>query len=83
LCDDDDEDYTIAITPILSTEEPVDSLIMEDEHIDTILKTESNEVIKFSVEDLVPNPSESEVISDDTCDVPFCDNSPPFDISKD
>ncbi|GJU84272.1 hypothetical protein Tco_1291818 [Tanacetum coccineum] len=28
---DDDEDYTIAITPVLSTEEPVDSLIMEDE----------------------------------------------------
>nr|GEZ28054.1 reverse transcriptase domain-containing protein [Tanacetum cinerariifolium] len=30
--DDDDEDYTIAITP----EEPVDSLIMKDEHLDTI-----------------------------------------------
>ncbi|GJZ26913.1 hypothetical protein Tco_0571166 [Tanacetum coccineum] len=29
--DDDDEDYTIAITPILSTEEPVNSLIMEME----------------------------------------------------
>ncbi|GJV71530.1 hypothetical protein Tco_1491525 [Tanacetum coccineum] len=34
--DDDDEDYTIAITPILSTEEPVNSLIMENEHLDTI-----------------------------------------------
>nr|GEU84281.1 hypothetical protein [Tanacetum cinerariifolium] len=34
--DDDDEDYTIAITPVLSTEEPVDSLIIEDEHHDTI-----------------------------------------------
>ncbi|GJX40038.1 hypothetical protein Tco_0255028 [Tanacetum coccineum] len=30
ICYDDDEDYTIAITPILLTEEPVDSLIMEE-----------------------------------------------------
>ncbi|GKC15021.1 hypothetical protein Tco_1011803 [Tanacetum coccineum] len=30
----DDEDYAIAITPVLSPEEPVDSLIMEDEHLD-------------------------------------------------
>ncbi|GJX58121.1 hypothetical protein Tco_0289511 [Tanacetum coccineum] len=80
---DDDEDYTIAITPVLSTEEPVDSLIMEDEHLDTILATESDEVIKFSVEDLVPIPSESEGIPDKMCDVPFRDNSPPLDISKD
>ncbi|GJQ94194.1 hypothetical protein Tco_0005333 [Tanacetum coccineum] len=36
ICYDDDEDYTIAITPVLSTEEPVDSLIMEDEHLNTI-----------------------------------------------
>ncbi|GKF13308.1 hypothetical protein Tco_0054770, partial [Tanacetum coccineum] len=42
--DDDDEDYTIAITPVLSTKEPVDSLIMEDEHLDTILETESDEI---------------------------------------
>ncbi|GJY49683.1 hypothetical protein Tco_0439639 [Tanacetum coccineum] len=58
--DDDDEDYTIAITPDLSTEEPDNSLSMGDEHLDTIPKTESNEVIKSSVEDLVPIPSESE-----------------------
>ncbi|GJS54880.1 hypothetical protein Tco_0628242 [Tanacetum coccineum] len=36
ICYDDDEDYTIAITPVLSTKEPVDSLIIEDEHLDTI-----------------------------------------------
>ncbi|GKC02961.1 hypothetical protein Tco_0994571 [Tanacetum coccineum] len=30
----------IAITPVLTTKEPVDSLIMEDEHLDTILATE-------------------------------------------
>nr|GEV74526.1 UBN2 domain-containing protein [Tanacetum cinerariifolium] len=57
--DDDDEDYTIAITPVLSTVKPVDSLILKDEHLDTIPATESDEVIKSSVEDLVPIPSES------------------------
>ncbi|GJX58859.1 hypothetical protein Tco_0290249 [Tanacetum coccineum] len=36
ICYDDDEDYTIAITPVLSTEEPVNSLSMGDEHLDTI-----------------------------------------------
>ncbi|GJZ73352.1 hypothetical protein Tco_0637498 [Tanacetum coccineum] len=47
ICDDDDDnDYTIAITPVLSTEEP------------------SKGVPKV-------------------CDVPFHDNSPPLDISKD
>nr|GFA22241.1 hypothetical protein [Tanacetum cinerariifolium] len=55
--DDDDDDYDSAITPVLSTEEPIDSLSMGDEHIDTIPATESDEVIKSSVEDLVPIPS--------------------------
>nr|GEU90843.1 hypothetical protein [Tanacetum cinerariifolium] len=73
----------IAITPILSNEEPVDSLIMKDEHLYTIPATESDEVIKSSVEDLVPILSESEGISDDACDVPFCDNSPPLDVLND
>ncbi|GKA29061.1 hypothetical protein Tco_0715306, partial [Tanacetum coccineum] len=60
ICDDDDDnDYTIAITPVLSTEEPVNSLIMENEHLDTISATESDEFIKSSVEILVPIPSES------------------------
>nr|GEU90409.1 hypothetical protein [Tanacetum cinerariifolium] len=81
--DDDDEDYTIATTPVLSTEEPVDSFIMEDEHLDTILETESNKVIKSSVEDLVLIPSESKSIPDNMCDAPFHDNSLPLDISKD
>ncbi|GJY19584.1 hypothetical protein Tco_0391075 [Tanacetum coccineum] len=58
ICDDDD-DNTIAITPVLSTEEPVNSLIMENEHLDTISATESDEFIKSSVEILVPIPSES------------------------
>nr|GEW37850.1 hypothetical protein [Tanacetum cinerariifolium] len=81
--DDDDEDYTIAIIPVLSTEEPVDSLIMEDEHLDTIPVTELDKVIKSSVEDLVPISSESEGIFDNMCDVPFRDNSLPLDILKD
>ncbi|GKC66677.1 hypothetical protein Tco_1099275, partial [Tanacetum coccineum] len=56
---------------------------MGDEHLSTIQETESDEVIKSSVEDLVPIPSKSEGISDDTCDAPFCDNSPPLDILND
>nr|GEW38208.1 hypothetical protein [Tanacetum cinerariifolium] len=47
---------------------------MRDEHLDTIPKTKSDEFIKFSVENLVPNPSESEDLSDGECDVPACDD---------
>nr|GFC33988.1 hypothetical protein [Tanacetum cinerariifolium]GFC34004.1 hypothetical protein [Tanacetum cinerariifolium]GFC38046.1 hypothetical protein [Tanacetum cinerariifolium] len=65
--DDDDDDYTIAITP----KKPDNSLSMRDEHLDTIPVTESNEFIKSSVEDLVPNPSESE--GEYECDVPACE----------
>nr|GFA52071.1 hypothetical protein [Tanacetum cinerariifolium] len=68
-CDDDD-DYDFAITPILSTKVPIDSLSMGDQHLDTISATESDKVIKSSVEDLVPNPSESE--GENGCDVPSC-----------
>ncbi|GJX94988.1 hypothetical protein Tco_0349574 [Tanacetum coccineum] len=53
-----------AITPDLPTEEPDNS-----QHLNTIPKTE-----KSNVENLVPIPSESKGISDDICDVPFCDN---------
>ncbi|GKB28326.1 hypothetical protein Tco_0867727 [Tanacetum coccineum] len=52
--DDDDEEYTIAIKPDLSTEESDNSLSMGDKHPDTISETESDEVIKSSIEDLVP-----------------------------
>nr|GEW30642.1 hypothetical protein [Tanacetum cinerariifolium] len=62
--DDDDMDYTIAITPVLFIEEPDNSLSMGDEHLDTIPATESDEVIKSSVKDLVPILSESEGIPD-------------------
>ncbi|GJX76361.1 hypothetical protein Tco_0323172 [Tanacetum coccineum] len=73
----------VAVTPVLLTEEPVDSLIMDDGHLDTIPATESNEVIKSSVEEFVPIPSESEGISDGVCDVPLCDNPTPLEAFKD
>nr|GEZ13630.1 hypothetical protein [Tanacetum cinerariifolium] len=87
--DDDDEESStplrdiiiselppcITITPVLSTEEPKDSFIMEDEHLDTIPEKELDEFIKSSVENLVSNPSESEDLSniESECDVPVCD----------
>ncbi|GKG24271.1 hypothetical protein Tco_0392307, partial [Tanacetum coccineum] len=74
---------SIAITislPVLPTMEPEESLIMGDENLSTIPKKESDEVIKSSVEDLVPIPSESEDTSDNDseCDLPFCGNSLTF-----
>nr|GEY88128.1 hypothetical protein [Tanacetum cinerariifolium] len=46
-------------------------------------KTVQDEVTKSSVENLIPIPSESEVIPKHMCDVLFHDNSPPLDLSKD
>ncbi|GKF47262.1 hypothetical protein Tco_0137064, partial [Tanacetum coccineum] len=99
ICYDDDEDKEssiplkdviiselppcVVITPVLLTKEPDNSLSMGDEHLDTILATESDEVIKSSVEDLVPILSESEGISDGVCDVPLCDNPTPLEAFKD
>ncbi|GJT21900.1 hypothetical protein Tco_0891837 [Tanacetum coccineum] len=83
--DDDDDEYTViwrrpkAITPMLSTKEPVDSLIMEDENLDTIRATESDEGIKSSVENLVPILTEFKGISEDTCDMPVCEDPSTFD----
>nr|GFC66453.1 hypothetical protein [Tanacetum cinerariifolium] len=45
--------------------------------------TESDEFIKSGVENLISIPSESEGIPEQMCDVPFLDNSPPLDVSKD
>nr|GEY79347.1 hypothetical protein [Tanacetum cinerariifolium] len=74
--DDDEESFTplrdiiiselppcIAITLILSVEEPADSLIMKDEHLDTIPKTESNEVIKSNIDYVEASPPDSELVS--------------------
>ncbi|GJX39632.1 hypothetical protein Tco_0252935 [Tanacetum coccineum] len=97
--DDDDESFiplkdiiselplSIAITPDFPI---TDSLIMEDEHLDTIPKTESDEENESSVEDLNLNPSESEDLSDieSECDMPVCDDfmtfsNPLFDSNDD
>nr|GEX88359.1 hypothetical protein [Tanacetum cinerariifolium] len=69
---DDDEDCTIAITPT----EPDNSLSIGDEHLDTIPAIESNKFIKSIVENLVPNPSESE--GEHECDVPSCEDFTTF-----
>ncbi|GJV12584.1 hypothetical protein Tco_1354125 [Tanacetum coccineum] len=68
ICYDDDDDYTITVTPVLPTKEPVNSLSMGDEHLDTIPATESNEVMKSSVENLVPILKHSETIIDSNND---------------
>nr|GEX42504.1 reverse transcriptase domain-containing protein [Tanacetum cinerariifolium] len=68
----DDGDYTITIIP----NEPDNSLSMGEENLDTIPATESDEFIKSSVENLVPNPSESE--GEHECDVPTCEDFTTF-----
>nr|GEY65043.1 hypothetical protein [Tanacetum cinerariifolium] len=62
--------------PPSQPDEPKDSLIMGDEHLDTIPEKELDEFIKSSVENLVPNPSESE--DERECDVPVCDDFTTF-----
>nr|GFB14840.1 hypothetical protein [Tanacetum cinerariifolium] len=79
--DDDDEeeesnslkDNNISELPSCSAVTPnetVDSLIMGDKHLDTIPATKSDEFINSSVENLVPNPSESE--GENSGDLPAC-----------
>nr|GEZ25352.1 hypothetical protein [Tanacetum cinerariifolium] len=72
--DDDDEDYTAVIKPNFLI---MDSLIMENEHLDTIPEPESDEFIKSSVENLVQIPSEFEDFSniESECDILDCDDS--------
>nr|GEX60305.1 hypothetical protein [Tanacetum cinerariifolium] len=78
--DDDDEEESNSLKDNIISElppysavtpsKPIDSLSMGDEHLDTILATKSDELIKSCVENLVPNPSESEV--ENSCDVSSC-----------
>ncbi|GKC22569.1 hypothetical protein Tco_1024719, partial [Tanacetum coccineum] len=65
-------------------EEPKDSLIMEDEDINTILEKESDKENESSVENLFHIPSESKVTFDNEseCDLPVFDDSP-LDVFKD
>ncbi|GKE59165.1 hypothetical protein Tco_1498350 [Tanacetum coccineum] len=71
------EEQDNAITPDLPI---MDSLVMKDEHLNTILETDSDEEIESSVVNLNLTPSESEDLSDyvSECDLPFCDKSPNF-----
>nr|GEX25696.1 hypothetical protein [Tanacetum cinerariifolium] len=80
ICYDDDDDeessnsledniiFELLSYSAVTPSEPVDSLSMGDEHLNTIPATESDEFIKSCVENLVPNPSESE--GENECDVP-------------
>ncbi|GKB46450.1 hypothetical protein Tco_0897203 [Tanacetum coccineum] len=73
-----------AITTSSPIEEPKDSLIMEDEDINTIPEKESDEENESSVENLFHIPSESKVTFDNEseCDLPVFDDSP-LDVFKD
>nr|GEX91142.1 hypothetical protein [Tanacetum cinerariifolium] len=74
--DDDDEESSNSLEDNIISElppysavthtEPIDSLGMGDEHLNIISVTESDEFIKSCVENLVPNPSESE--GENECD---------------
>ncbi|GKA00475.1 hypothetical protein Tco_0673025 [Tanacetum coccineum] len=58
------------------TKEPLDTLLMGDEVISTIPAREIDEFIKFSVDDLVPIPRESEVTSDSNLECDMHVNTP-------
>nr|GEU54805.1 hypothetical protein [Tanacetum cinerariifolium] len=90
--DDDDDDYeestnplppSILITnssPVLPIRDPEDSIIMRDEDLSTIPEKESDEVIKSSIKNFVPIPSESEDTfgNDSKCDLPSCNDFSPI-----
>nr|GFC52726.1 hypothetical protein [Tanacetum cinerariifolium] len=76
---EEDDDVNGKNTPVLDVPlfyfYPLDQLkyggiSMGDEHLDTVPATKSDEFIKSSVENLVPNPSESE--GENGCDLPAC-----------
>ncbi|GKA17349.1 hypothetical protein Tco_0697186 [Tanacetum coccineum] len=75
---------SIAITTVLPTMEPEDSLIMGNEELSTILEKESDKVKKSSVEDLVPILSKSEDTSgsDSECDLPSCNDFSLINVSE-
>ncbi|GJW69491.1 hypothetical protein Tco_0123915 [Tanacetum coccineum] len=85
--DDDDEESSIPLRDIIfelplsveiTPDLPItDSLIMEEEHLNTIPKTKSDKENKSSVKDLNLTPSESEDLSDNEseCDMPVGDDS--------
>nr|GFA26373.1 putative reverse transcriptase domain-containing protein [Tanacetum cinerariifolium] len=54
------EKFPDAVTTVLPTEEPEHSLSIVYEHLNTTSKTESDEIIKYGVEELIPILSEYE-----------------------
>ncbi|GJX84646.1 hypothetical protein Tco_0335420 [Tanacetum coccineum] len=85
-----EQEEQAAFTPYWKSKESDNSLSMGDEHLDIILETESDELIKSSVENLVPIPCESEVFSENEseCDVQVGDDfttfsNPLFDSDDD
>ncbi|GKC06177.1 hypothetical protein Tco_0997787 [Tanacetum coccineum] len=101
--DDDDEEFSITVSEFyknsltkITPDLPItDSLIMEDEHLDTIPETESDEEHESSDKDLNLTPSESKDLFKDLsdieseCDVLVCDDfttsssNPLFDSDDD
>nr|GFB25528.1 hypothetical protein [Tanacetum cinerariifolium] len=73
------------IATILSTKEPEYSSSMGYENPNTTSETESDEIIKSGVEELVPILNENEVTLEDKreCDVPVCEYSPICDDHSD
>nr|GEU73146.1 hypothetical protein [Tanacetum cinerariifolium] len=74
-----------AVAPILSTKEPEYSPSMGYENSNTTLETESDEIIKSGVEELVPILSKNEVTSKDKreCNVLSSEDSSTCDICDD
>ncbi|GJT75094.1 hypothetical protein Tco_1041819 [Tanacetum coccineum] len=73
ICYDDDEDDTIAITPVLPLEEPDNSLSMGDKHLDTIPETEIDEIVVNSNDDNSSSDDDSTYGED----IEYVDASPP------
>ncbi|GJS04393.1 hypothetical protein Tco_0320901 [Tanacetum coccineum] len=85
--DDDDEESSIPLRDVISElplsvaitpDLPItDSLIMKDEHLNTILETKLDEENESSVKDLNLTPREAEDLSDNEseCDMPVGDDS--------
>nr|GEX85407.1 hypothetical protein [Tanacetum cinerariifolium] len=76
------EIYKSSLTAITLDLRITDSLIREDEHLNTILEKESDEFIKSSVENLVLSPSESKDIFDGRSERKFQKFSKPLSVEE-
>nr|GFA26618.1 hypothetical protein [Tanacetum cinerariifolium] len=75
--------YTPSL-PFLTTMEPADTLLIGDEVISTTLARENDKLIKYSVDDLVLIPKESEVTSNSNleCDMHVNAHLPTTDVKE-